>query len=286
VEISPSFPDDANTRATAQSFVDLLGSHVHGSELGRLRMFIGTRQEIQDAGGGGSDVLACYSDFEARMYVPGDRPRTNGPYTTQYALTHEYGHHIARFRRNDPLSAAAYGPKYWSSYEHTCDRVDRRQLFVNATTDDRYLKDTGEGWAESYAHLHYPSVPWFFSSVMRPDAGAFAAVRRDVLQPWSGQRVRTFRGSLRGSRRSASTVLRMSLDGTLDLRLSGPAGADFQVDLVKGSRLLRRTRALGSQDSVSGLYCRDVSESVATLRLRVRRLTGSGSFALRISYPG
>ena len=284
VTISSSYRDDANARAGAQSYVDFLASRVHGSELGRLRMFIGTQQEISEACGG-SDVLACYADSETRMYVPGDRPASNGLYTREYVLTHELGHHIAHFRRNDPFDAPAFGAKYWSSYKHVCSRVDGRQLFVNAGAR-HYLEDAGEGWADGYAHLHYPNVPWQYSPLMRPDAGTFAAIRRDVLQPWSGPRTRTFRGSLVGGRRTASILLRQSLDGTVNLRLSGPRGADFQIDVLKGSRVLVRTRSAGSSDSFSGLFCRSASESTASLRLRVRRLTGAGSFALRIRYPG
>jgi hypothetical protein len=284
VTISSSYRDDATARAGAQSYVDFLASRVHGSELGRLRMFIGTQREIADACGG-SDVLACYADSETRMYVPGDRPSSKGPFTREYVLTHELGHHIAHFRRNDPFDAPAYGAKYWASYKHVCIRVDRRQLFVNAGAR-HYLEDAGEGWADGYAHLHYPGVPWQFSPLMRPDAGTFAAIRRDVLQPWTGPRTRTFRGSLRSGRRAASTLLRQSLDGTVSLRLSGPPGADFQIEVLKGSRVLVRTRSVGSGDSFSGLFCRSASESIASLRLRVRRLTGAGSFALRIRYPG
>ncbi|MDX6643826.1 MAG: hypothetical protein QOD76_1788 [Solirubrobacteraceae bacterium] len=284
VTISSSYPDDANTRARVQSYVDFLSSRVHGSELGRLSMFIGTRREVADACGG-SDVLACYADFETRMYVPLDGPSRIGPYTREYILTHELGHHIAHFRRNDPFNASEYGAKYWSSYKHTCYRVERRILFVNASFR-HYLEDAGEGWADGYAHLHYPNVEWQFSPLTRPDAGTYAAIRRDVLQPWSGPRSRTFRGSLRGGRRASSTLLRQSLDGTVNLRLSGPSGADFQIEILKGSRVLARTRGAGSGDSVNLLYCRPPSESVAKLRLRVRRLSGAGSFALRIRYPG
>ena len=158
-------------------------------------------------------------------------------------------------------------------------------LFVNASAR-HYLEDAGEGWADGYAHLHYPNVVWQFSPLMRPDAGAFAAIRRDVLQPWSGPRSRTFRGSLVGGRRAASTVLSENLDGMVNLRLSGPSGADFQIEVLKGSRVLARTRSAGSSDSLSGLFCRQPSESALKLRLRVRRLSGAGSFALRIRYPG
>jgi hypothetical protein len=284
VTISPSYPDDANTRAQAQSYVDFLASRVHGSELGTLSMFIGTQREVSEACGG-SDVVACYADFETRMYVPGGTPSNNGPFSRDYVLTHEFGHHIAHFRRNDPFDASAYGAKYWSSYEHVCTRVGRRQLFVN-TSSRHYLEDAGEGWADGYAHLHYSNVVWQFSPLMRPNAGTFDAIRRDVLQPWSGPRSRTFRGSLVGGRRAASTVLRQSLDGTVNLRLSGPSGADFQIEVLKGSRVLARTRSGGSSDSFNGLYCRTPSESTAKLRLRVRRLSGSGSFSLRIRYPG
>ena len=60
VQLSQSFADTEANRAGAQSFVDFLATRLHSSELGRLRMFIGTLAEINEVCGGEQGVAACY----------------------------------------------------------------------------------------------------------------------------------------------------------------------------------------------------------------------------------
>ena len=85
-----------------------------------------------------------------------------------------------------------------------CARASRQAGCSRATRGQHYLSDPGEGFADGYAHVHYPEVPWQYNPILRPDRAAFAAIRRDVLHPWTGPRSRTFRGRLgqgRGARR-------------------------------------------------------------------------------------
>ena len=191
------FADDETNRRGAQSFVDFLASRVHGAELGKLRVFIGTAAEVNNACGGEQGVAACYVGDERRMYIPNEDPGGGSPFTLNYVITHEYGHHIAGFRRNDPFSAINWGPKYWASYNLICAGVFAGRYFPG-NQGSHYLDDPGEGWADSYAHLHYPSVPFQFNRGFAPDAGAFAAIRRDVLTPWNGPTARTVRRTLSG----------------------------------------------------------------------------------------
>jgi hypothetical protein len=276
----------SNGPAVAQQIVNFLGSRVHGLELGRLRIFIGTPVEIQSTCGGDERVLACYAPGERRMYVP-DRDPPGGTgvgFTRDYAVTHEYGHHIGRYRSNFPWPALDWGAKYWSSYEFVCAGVQQGRYFPG-DQGENYLKDPGEAFADAYAHMHYPDVPWQFEDSLRPDAGALAALRRDVLTPWQGNRRRTFRATLRPGLNIRATTLTLTLDGRLDLRLAGPRGSNYDVALYQGSRLVTRTRVQGSHDRLILNWCRSVSPT-SGLSARVIRRSGAGAFTLTVLYPG
>jgi hypothetical protein len=274
--------------AVAQEIVSFLGTRVHGLELGKLRVFIGTPSEIASACGGDAEVLACYSAGERRMYIPDRDPGSGSSagFTRNYAITHEYGHHIANFRSNSPFPALNYGAKYWSSYEFVCAGADEG-LYFPGNQGSHYLDDPGEGFADSYAHLPengFSSVPWQFNTRLRPDAGAFAALRRDVLDPWRGSQRRVVAGSLGSLHRSRVTSFRTALDGSVDLRLRGPAGANFDVGLYDGSRLISRTHTAGSRDRLRLTLCRDGSPT-ASVRVRVIRRTGAGAYTLTMLFP-
>jgi hypothetical protein len=285
VQLSQSFADTPQNRAGAQSFVDFLGTRMHATELGRLRMFVGTPAEVSSACGADNEVEACYVGRERRMYVPSSDPEAgHSAFTREYVMTHEYGHHIAGFRRNDPFSALAWGPKYWASYELICAGVVKGRYFPG-DQGSHYLDDPGEGWADSYAHLHYPSAPFQFNSGFAPDGGAFAAIRRDVLTPWNGSAKRSIHRTLTGRRRATSTSVRLSLDGTVVLALSGPRRSNFDLQVLEGRHVIDQTETAGSHDRVSGTVCRGVRHTVS-FTVRVRRRTGSGPFSLRIRWPG
>jgi hypothetical protein len=285
VQLSQSFADTEENRAGAQSFVDFLATRLHGSELGKLRMFIGTPTEVNDACGGDSGVQACYVENERRMYVPSTDPGNgSSPFTREYVMTHEYGHHIAAYRRNDPFSAINWGPKYWSSYKLVCAGVFGGRYFPG-NQGAHYLDDPGEGWADGYAHLHYPSAPFQFNRGFAPGAGTFVAIRRDVLTPWNGPATRTVRRTLSSRRRVTSTTSRLTLDGTVALTLSGPRRANYDLQVIENSRVVGQTKAAGSRDRIAGTVCRGHSGS-AGITFRVRRRSGSGPFSLRISTPG
>jgi hypothetical protein len=199
-------------------------------------------------------------------------------------MTHEYGHHIAAYRRNDPFLAINWGPKYWASYKRICAGVFQGRYFPGNQAA-HYLDDPGEGWADSYAHLHYPSLPFQFNPGFAPDAGAFAAIQRDVLTPWNGPVTRTVRRTLSARRPVTSTTSSLTLDGTVALALSGPRRANYDLQVVENGRVVGKTRTVGSRDRITGTVCRGNS-GTANITFRVRRRSGSGPFSLRISTPG
>lgn len=284
VALSDSFGGTPGNQAAVQTYVDFLGSRLHGAELSRLHMFIGSPDEINRQCGGELGVLACYIASERRMYVPSQDPTAGrSPFTREYVVTHELGHHIATFRRNDPFPPLDFGPKYWSSYEHVCAGVVDGKYFPG-NQGSHYVDDPGEGWADSYAHLHYPTTPWQYAAGLQPDAGAFAAIRRDVLTPWNGPTVSSFRRRFSRGRRTMTIPVKFSLDGSLALKLAGPRNSNFDLEILEGRRVEAHSRARGSQDRLTGTVCRN--GVTGTVTVRVRRRSGAGPFTLRVSVPG
>ncbi len=275
IETSPAYRLDP---VADQGIVDFLGSRLHGPELDRLSVYVGSPAEIRSLCGGAPGVVACYAIGESRMYVPGESVQG---VPVEYPLTHEYGHHVARWRSNNPWNALDWGAKHWASAVRVCTHVDRGLLFPG-NQGAHYREDPGEGFADGFAHLHYPDVPWYYNAVMRPGPLEFEAIRKDVLEPWSGPRRRTFRGRVGPGRAKRTFMIRVELDGRLIMRLEGPAGASYSVEAETAGFASGRTLRSGGKIGME--WCR--RRPVDRLRLTVRRRTGSGPFALRVGWPG
>jgi hypothetical protein len=219
------------------------------------------------------------------MIVPGSQPTEDAGVTVSYVVAHEYGHHVAAYRTNAPFSSLAVGPKYWASYERVCVRTLDGKLFPG-DEGNNYVANPGEDWAETYARLKYPTQPWTFLPLLAPDAGALAAAQRDVTTPWTGRRTKTFRGrfATNGARtRSFSVPLR--LDGTVNVRLTGPKSANYDLRLSSGRQTVGTTKARGSRDALTyKALCRE--SATETMKVTVRRVSGAGPFRVSVKYDG
>src|SRR3954449_2095834 len=233
--ISDGYSNQLSTQVV-QSYVNFLDSLDHGAELSQLRIYVAPPAEVLSECGGQEGTLACYDSGTKIMVVPGEQTNTGSSgVTTSYVVAHEYGHHIAAARNNAPFNSFRFGPEYWSSYELVCDRTIRGTL-APGNEQDHYLSNPGEGWAETYAQLKYPDVDWQFNPIMKPDAGAFAAARRDVLDPWTGSTMQVFDGAFSRGGSTRQFKFDLTLDGRLSVRLRGPRASNYNLRITSNGR--------------------------------------------------
>lgn len=268
VAVSSAYTPDPSVE---QGYVNFLGGLVHGSELGKLSVYIATPGQIENTFCG-QGALACYVGDEERMYVPGVNEHSDPP--VQFLIAHEYGHHIELNRSNTPWSAFDQGAKRWASYENVCVLERHRKVRTN------YYDDPSEAFAESYADMQFSGVDFIYTDLLAPDAGAFKAIRADVLDPWHGPHTVTLRGSFgHGGASSRSFHVQTPLDGSASFDLSAPAGASYHVRVLTGGSATRH-RMLHAAAAGSYTVCGE-----RTLNVQVTRDTGSGPFSVTASLP-
>jgi hypothetical protein len=275
VILSPAFVPN---RAAVQSFVDFMGSRLHGRELSRLTVYLAPLSEIAARCAPGA--IACYAPSLQLLIGPGENTGP-GEFTKEFAVTHEYGHHIARNRSNSPWSALQRGPKRWGTFHHVCQRVAARQLFPG-DEGAQYAANPGEAWAQAYAFYHYPTgQPWQFTPLLAPVPGTRPAIRGDVLSPWPGETTVIRRGSFAGAgTRVATRSFATPLDGRVTFALSGPSAANLDLEVVVDGRVAGSSRRAGSREFIAGDLC-----GVRRIAVRVTRLRGAGPFRLVARIP-
>lgn len=280
----------------------------HGPELSQLSVYVATPAEIAEICG--ATVVACYLPSELKMVVSGvGRPVAGVP--RDFAIAHEYGHHIANTQAGDLGAAIDVGTIRWATYERVCQFTRSRKLFPGAQ-GAHYWQDPEEAFAESYAHLADPAstVSWQYTPLLAPSAAALAKIQADVTHPWSGPVTSSLSGTLSepsdfapahpvasvpGAALGSATIagtppwvatrkIQTPLDGTVSVSVQAPAGADLALVLRssdgKHRALARAPSGEGGTARVSYPNCGHQS-----LELEVRSLHGSGAFQATVVKP-
>jgi hypothetical protein len=285
-----------------QGIANVLGGLVHGQEMNSLSVYVATPEEISYICGAGA--LACYAPASNEMIVSGQDGSAYGV-PRDYTIAHEYGHHIANNQINAPWTAIDTGAKRWATYTHVCQGVRKGDLFPG-DEDVHYWDNPGEAFAETNAHLNYPTVnvPWGYSFPLRPSQGSTQRLRADILAPWTQPTTVTWNGSLWPERRNPATRrFATPLDGTVDIDLSGPAGANYDVYLLgpklhaskrerrrarhhRHARPRPRRKVLGrAVSSGPSEHLEFQSCGQSAMWVEVRRSSGEGPFTVSVTRP-
>lgn len=271
------------TAADPQQIADVLGTLIHGFEMGLLTVQLDTPSQIEfDCGYG---AQACYYGAEDKIVLSGNAAPTPDGASREFVLAHEYGHHVARHRESpSPFPAAIdWGTARWSSYENVCRRSRAGALFPG-NEGLHYFRDPGEAFAESFAHLRFPEsgVPWRWVRTLEPDAEAFQAIREDTLDPWLGRSIFGLRGRIPPRRNGAAVrAFGTPLDGTVSLRPVRRRFYDLNL-LNPAGRVLRTFRhGFGFGQRLNYTVC---GQSRLRVAIRSSHRTG-GAFKLQIQRP-
>jgi hypothetical protein len=262
----------------AQRWVSFFAALPHGSELSLVKAYVAPLDEVE-AMCFNADVLGCYRGDELVTLgesAPGMLPATS-------IAAHEYGHHIAAHRDNAPWRALDWGAKRWATRTNVCRRVAATTAFPGDEAAN-YSFNPGEAFAETYRVLVDTSgtaagYAWpIVDPSFRPDADTLAALRTDVLDPWTGPTVTTLRGRFKRSAHVWTTTIATPLDGELGVRIDVPD--DVSVLAADGTVVARSTWTSAGGKAVGYRVC-----GVRSLRIRVSRAGPPARFTLRLSRP-
>jgi hypothetical protein len=265
-----------------QRFADLLASLLHGPELSTLTLHLATLDRVRQVCG--ASALGCYSGRALAIVAIGEDLRS---VAARSVIIHEYGHHLANSRSNEPWPAVDWGTKRWASYENICKRSKSGELFPG-DEDRNYEFNPGEDFAETYRVLNerragVPEMPWqVVDESLYPDQTALDLVTQDVVSPWTGPTSATLLGNLGPRSTGRGFRIQTPLDGTFSATLRSPAGSRLTfrvVDLATGAQLAYSADATRTK-SVSVQLCGE-----RMLQLQVKRVRGSGPFSITVSQP-
>ena len=273
----PLLGEDPNA---VQRWANVLAGFLHGPEISALTVFMATFPTVQRLCGSGA--LGCYGDD--RLVAIGDDFRT---VTAQSVLTHEYGHHVANSRNNEPWKGVDWGTKRWASYVNVCSRAKSGEL---APGDEgaNYQLNPGEAFAEDYRVLNerragLAESAWeVVDRRLYPDQGALDALALDITTPWVADTTSTYTGSFTGGATGRGFRVATPLDGNLTATLTSSKRVRLSLRIVDPGS--------GSVLSVEGSTLRVKALTVSvcgqrTLQVQVRRVSGAGTFSLAVAKP-
>jgi len=244
--------------ATPEGWAEFFAHLVHGPELAQLQAYIATIDEVQEICG--TRALGCYA--RDQLVAPAE-----AAFDTSAAevVRHEYGHHVAAHRLNEPWAAIDWGPKRWASAANVCARVTRKEAYPG-DEGSNYAVNPGEAWAEVYRLMDertagITTATWpIISQSFFPDAGDLAAAEQDVLRPWAAPRTRHFTKTFgKKAARVWWIPLATPLDGNVRVSATVPsAGSTVDVALVASNRrtVVRHAGWVGQRvKSLDGSIC-------------------------------
>jgi hypothetical protein len=259
------YPVDVAANQAAADYLDRL---VHGPEISSVKIYLAPPAEV---------AILCHTKDADGCYFPASNDIVTIGEDTQWSsveevLTHEYGHHIANTRANDPWPAIAYGTKRWATYERVCEKEAAGQAFPG-DEGEHYLQNPGEAFAESFLHLNEVKLgvsesPWFYDPRLAPDPAALAAIEQDVRTPWKKAKITRWAGRFvrRGQRRTLT--FKTALDGVFAAELRGPAGSS--LTLTGPAEVKRLSSTLSA-----GLICGQRSVTVRLVGGRAGRFAAA-----------
>jgi hypothetical protein len=268
--------------STNQHWADVLAGLLHGPELSKVTLYVAMLDRVGRICG--SNALGCYSPSSASIVALGQDIRG---VTAQSVVTHEYGHHIANNRANDPWPAIEWGTKRWASYENVCAKSLTGEL-VPGDEGQFYPLNPGEELAEDYRVLNerragLPESQWeVVAPSLYPDQAALDLLAQDVTTPWTANTTTTYRAVLGPGASGRGFRLATPLDGDFTATLTSPAKAKLSLRLVD----LTTGKVLAS--APAALRVKSVKVSVCgqrTLQVQVKRVSGAGAFTLAVSKP-
>jgi hypothetical protein len=269
---------DSVRRQWAEFFAGL----VHGQELSLLRAYIAPLDEVQEMCGS-EYVIGCYGG--QMLVTVGDSSAGEPPASI---AAHEYGHHIAANRNNEPWRALDWGTKRWATAMGICGRVKAGTAFPG-DEGANYSFNPGEAFAESYRVLietngtavgyDWPIVDPSFG----PNVQTLEALREDVVHPWTSRVTRTLKGSFLGKRRSWTTSLATPLDGDLRVAVTVPDGGADDASLLSSDG--RTVLSTAAWNSAGGKLLEYRICGTRSVRVRVTRAGAPRRFTLRLALP-
>jgi hypothetical protein len=270
----------ATDPTAAQRWADVLAGLLHGPELSAVTLYMATLDRVRQVCGQGA--LGCYG--RDQIVATGEDLRG---VTAQSVVTHEYGHHVASNRLNDPWPAVDWGTKRWASHMNVCKREQTGEL-VPGDEGRFYQLNPGEVFAEDYRVLNerragLPEGSWaVVDQSLYPDQAALDLLAQDVTSPWAGVTTTRYRVALGSGASGRGFRIPTALDGEFTATLTSPAKVRFTlrvVDLASGNVVAA---------DATGLRVKTLTVSICgqrSLQVQVKRVSGSGTFGLAVSTP-